>query len=268
MKDKETIKEEKNKGQEMERLDKILVSQNVGSRKEVQKLIKEGLVTVDGKICKKPETKLEPESSEILVNGTPLSFQRHVYIMMNKPAGVLSASNDKRAETVIDLLPEEMKRRGLFPAGRLDKDTTGLIIITDDGDFAHNMLAPKKHVYKLYRAETDGEITESHIESFREGIVFEDGTECLPAELYRTCPLEEPYRDFFGGDENPCAGFVRICEGKFHQVKKMFAAVGLHVVSLKRLSVGGLVLDIDLNCGEARYLSNCEKNLIFNTKKS
>lgn len=252
----------------MERLDKILVSQNVGSRKEVQKLIKAGQVTVDGEVCKRPEAKLEAEASKIAVNGEVLNFQRYVYIMMNKPAGVLSASNDKNAETVIDLLPPEMKRRGLFPAGRLDKDTTGLLIITDDGDFAHNMLAPKKHVYKLYRAETDKEITESHIAEFEKGIVFEDGTQCLPAGLFKDCPLDEADKKFFAGENSGTVGFVRICEGKFHQVKKMFAAVGLKVVSLKRLSVGGLLLDVKLKPGEARYLSNCEKNLIFNTKKS
>lgn len=252
----------------MERLDKILVSQNIGTRKEVQKLIRDGAVTVGGKPCKKPETKADPETTEICVKGEPLLFQRFVYIMMNKPSGVLSASNDKKAKTVIDLLPEDMKRRGLFPAGRLDKDTTGLLIITDDGDFAHNMLSPKKHVYKLYRAETDKEINQSHIESFKSGIVFEDGTQCLPAELFKDCPMEEPYKEFFSGAGKDNVGFVRICEGKFHQVKKMFAAVGLHVISLKRLSVGGLPLDINLKPGEARYLSNCEKILIFNTKKS
>lgn len=252
----------------MERLDKILVSQNIGSRKEVQKLIKSGLVNVDGEVCKKPETKADPENSSISVQGKVLNFQKYVYIMMNKPAGVLSASNDRNAETVIDLLPEEMKRRGLFPAGRLDKDTTGLLIITDDGDFAHNMLSPKKHVFKLYRAETDGEITQEHIDKFQKGIVFSDGTQCLPAELYTLCPLEEPYKSLLGKEVKSNVGFVKICEGKFHQVKKMFSAVGLKVVFLERLSIGGLVLDTKLKAGESRYLYNYEKNMIFNTKKT
>ncbi len=250
----------------MDRLDKILVSQNVGSRKEVQKLIKNGLVAVNGKPEKKPESKFDPEKDEISVQGEILNFQKYVYIMMNKPAGVLSASNDKNAPTVIDLLPENMKRRGLFPAGRLDKDTTGLLIITDDGDFAHNMLSPKKHVYKLYRAETDGIITQEHIEQFKKGIVFEDGTQCLPANLYTECPLDEPYKNYFGGTLKSNVGFVKICEGKFHQVKKMFLAVGLKVIFLERLSIGNLVLDNNLERGESRFLYKHEKNLIFDTK--
>lgn len=252
----------------MDRLDKILASQNVGSRKEVQKLIKSGLVTINGTVCNKPETKFDPEEDEIFVSGKKLDFQKYVYIMMNKPAGVLSASNDKNTVTVIDLLPQEMKRKGLFPAGRLDKDTTGLLIITDDGDFAHNMLSPKKHVYKLYRAETDGTITQSHIEKFKNGIMLEDGTRCLPAELYTQCPLEEPYKNYFGEPLKSNVGFVKICEGKFHQVKKMFAAVGLKVIFLERLSIGGLVLDNKLKQGKSRFLYKYEKNLIFDTKKS
>lgn len=251
----------------MDRLDKILVSQNLGSRKEVQKLIKTGAVEVNGKTVKKPDSKFDPENDEISVQGKRLDFQKYVYIMMNKPAGVLSASNDKNAQTVIDLLPENMKRRGLFPAGRLDKDTTGLLIITDDGDFAHNMLSPKKHVYKLYKAETDGIITQDHIDKFKNGIVFEDGTKCLPAELYTECPLGEPGKSFFGETLKSNVGFVKICEGKFHQVKKMFLAVGLKVIFLERLSIGNLVLDNKLGQGEARFLYNYEKNLIFDTKK-
>lgn len=252
----------------MDRLDKILVSQNVGSRKEVQKLIKGGLVVVNGETIKKPETKFDPEKDEISVSGEPLNFQKNVYIMMNKPAGILSASNDRNTETVIDILPENMKRRGLFPAGRLDKDTTGLLIITDDGDFAHNMLSPKKHVYKLYKAETDGIITQMHIEKFKNGIVFEDGTRCLPAMLYTECPLDEPYKNYFGSSVKSNVGFVKICEGKFHQVKKMFSAVGLKVINLERLSIGELILDINLKKGESRFLYNYEKNLIFDTKKT
>ena len=147
----------------MDRLDKILVSQNVGSRKEVQKLIKDGAVCVNGECIKQPQHKVDAVADDITVGGQPLLYSKYVYIMMNKPAGVLSASNDKRAKTVIDLLPEEFQRPGLFPAGRLDKDTEGLLIITNDGEFAHNMLSPKKHVEKKYIAQLDGEITEEMI---------------------------------------------------------------------------------------------------------
>ncbi|MCD8026799.1 MAG: pseudouridine synthase [Clostridiales bacterium] len=132
----------------MERLDKILVSQNVGSRREVHKIIKSGRVCVNGEVCKASDFKVNPKADKITLDGQALSCSEHLYIMMNKPKGVLSATNDKYAETVIDLLPPELKRRGLFPAGRLDKDTEGLLIITDDGDFAHRMLSPKNHVAK------------------------------------------------------------------------------------------------------------------------
>ena len=208
----------------MERLDKVLASQNIGSRKEVQKLIKSGVVTINGEICKKSEQKVDPEKDIITVSGQPVNYSKYIYIMMNKPQGVLSASNDKRAETVIDLVPEAMQRKGLFPAGRLDKDTEGLLIITDDGDFAHRMLSPKKHVEKKYIAKLDGEITEETIKEFEKGIVFADGTKCMPAKLEIQ-------------DENPRIGIVTICEGKFHQVKKMFICCGLNVVHLKRISI-------------------------------
>ncbi len=236
----------------MERIDKILVSQNFGSRKQVHALIKNSCVKINGEVCRLKDYKINPENDEIVVNGEKLQYNLHVYIMMNKPSGVLSASNDKNEKTVIDLLPDELKRKGLFPAGRLDKDTEGLLIITDDGDFAHKMLSPKKKVYKLYMAVVDGEITEDTICAFEQGIVFADGTKCLPAKL----EAEKI-------DENS-TGFVKICEGKFHQVKKMFLTCGLKVVYLKRLQVGGLKLDVNLHKGEARKMTELEKSLIFN----
>ena len=160
----------------MDRLDKILVSQGVGSRREVQKRIKSGEVTVNGEIIRRPETKADAENDEIAVLGKVLNYSEHIYIMMNKPAGVVSATSDNHDKTVIDILPDEYRRRGLFPAGRLDKDTEGLLIITDDGDFAHKMLSPKNHVDKQYIAQLDGEITEDTIQKFEQGIVFADGT--------------------------------------------------------------------------------------------
>lgn len=237
----------------MDRLDKILVSQGIGSRREVQKLIKSGEVSVNGvKICK-PETKTDAEIDEIAVSGKSLNYSEHIYIMMNKPAGVVSASTDRHDKTVIDILPDEFKRKGLFPAGRLDKDTEGLLIITDDGDFAHKMLSPKKHVDKQYIAKLDGEITEDAIQKFEQGIVFADGTKCLPSRL-----------EIYENDKK--TGLVTICEGKFHQVKKMFISCGLNVVHLERISIGSLYLDGNLPRGSAKLLTKLDKSLIFVSK--
>ena len=167
----------------MERLDKILSSQGVGSRKEAGILIRRGLVHVNGILATRPETKTDPERDQITIEGKPLRFQRHVYLMMNKPAGVVSASRDSREKTVVDLVPPALSRRDLFPAGRLDRDTTGLLILTDDGELAHRMLSPKKHVYKLYEASVDGPVGAEEIEKFAAGVALEDGTVCLPAGL-------------------------------------------------------------------------------------
>ncbi len=234
----------------MERLDKILVSQGIGSRKEVHKLIKNSAVAINGEICRKPEQKVDANNADITVSGQALNYKKHIYIMMNKPPGVVSASSDRRDKTVIDLLPDEFKRKGLFPAGRLDKDTEGLLIITDDGDFAHRMLSPVKHVQKKYIAKLDGEITEEMIRNFEKGIIFADGTKCLPALLEK--------------DENDnYTGIVTICEGKFHQIKKMFISCGVNVVHLKRISIGGLQLDSNLPIGYSKLLTELDKKLIF-----
>lgn len=235
----------------MERLDKILVSQNVGSRKEVQKLIRQKTVLVDGEIITKPEFKVDTESSAISVMGKTLDFKRYIYIMMNKPQGVVSATEDKNDKTVIDLVPDNLYRKGLFPAGRLDKDTEGLLIITDDGDFAHRMLSPKNKIYKRYYVEVDGEIGEDMIQEFEKGVTFADGTKCLPAKL-----------EINGKN----SGFVEICEGKFHQVKKMFQVFHLKVTFLKRISIGLLKLDGNLPIGKCRELEKTEQNAIFVVK--
>lgn len=150
----------------MERLDKIISSQRADGRKEVQKLIKSGAVLVNGKICKKPDAKVDPDKDEIVVDGQALNYSKYIYIMMNKPAGVVSATEDRQFKTVIDIIPEDMKRKGLFPVGRLDRDTEGLLLITDDGDFAHSITSPKKHVDKKYIAKLDGEITEDTVKAF------------------------------------------------------------------------------------------------------
>ena len=180
-----------------------------------------------------------------------MRFQRHVYLMMNKPAGVVSASRDSREKTVVDLVPPALSRRDLFPAGRLDRDTTGLLILTDDGELAHRMLSPKKHVYKLYEASVDGPVGAEEIEKFAAGVALEDGTVCLPAGLTVV------------KQGTAWETLVEIREGKFHQVKKMFLAVGRRVLRLKRVRIGGLELDKTLKEGECRELTKEEMALIF-----
>lgn len=234
----------------LQRVDKLLVSQGLGSRKEVTKLVRDGRVRVNGVPVKDSAQKADPEKDEVTLDGERLLYREHLYIMMNKPAGVLSATEDSRQKTVLDLLPEELTRRGLFPAGRLDKDTTGLLIITDDGDFAHRMLAPKSHVYKRYRAVLARSVTQSDIEAFAAGI--EDGGERFaPARLAADESAPEP------------AAFVEVREGKFHQVKRMFAATDNRVLTLERLRIGGLTLDPALKPGEVRLLDAEEVGRIF-----
>lgn len=231
-----------------ERLDKFLASQGLGTRKEVGKLIRSGAVTVDGLSQRDPGAKVDPGKQQVAVEGRSVSYQEHLYIMMNKPAGVLSATEDRHAETVLDLLPEELRRRGLFPAGRLDKDTTGLMLITDDGDLAHRMLSPKKHVYKLYLATLDAPVTQEDVEAFQAGIHWA-GESYAPGRLWTK--------------EDPFQGYVEIREGRFHQVKHMFEARGKTVQQLKRLKIGGLALDDTLGKGECRLLTPEEVESIF-----
>lgn len=184
------------------------------------------------------------------MDGQALNYSKHIYIMMNKPAGVVSATEDRQFKTVIDIIPEDMKRKGLFPVGRLDRDTEGLLLITDDGDFAHSITSPKKHVDKKYIAQLDGEITEDTVKAFSDGIEFSDGTKCRSAVL--ECDKNDKK-----------TGIVTICEGKYHQVKKMFLCCGLKVVHLQRISIGGLYLDSNLHIGECKLLTDLDKKSVF-----
>lgn len=226
----------------LERIDKILSSQNIGSRSQIKDMIRHGEITLNGVVVKRPEEKADPETAVITVSGMPLKFKRKLYIMMNKPSGVLSATRDNRQETVLDLLPSHFKRRDLFPAGRLDKDTEGLLIITDDGELAHNMLSPNKHVYKLYEAHVDKALTNEDCEAFRNGITCGE-QKFLPAEIRLL---------------SPDTALVQVCEGKFHQIKRMFEAVGASVIYLKRLRIGDVILDNKLKTGECRELTVSE----------
>lgn len=227
----------------MERLDKLLASTGQWSRSQVKELVRQGRVRVDGQTAAKPEQKCGPEQT-VEVDGAPVGLQKFVYIMMNKPAGWLSATEDRRQQTVLDLLDKPLQRRGLFPVGRLDKDTTGLLLLTDDGELAHRLLAPKSHVDKVYLARVDGRVDEEDAAAFRAGMTLDDGLECLPAGLE---PLEDGGR---------C--LVTLREGKFHQVKRMLAFRGKPVVELKRLSMGPLRLDESLPAGGWRQLTREE----------
>ncbi|QEY35384.1 rRNA pseudouridine synthase [Caproiciproducens galactitolivorans] len=233
-----------------ERLDKILALHVTDSRKDAGAMIRRGEIAVNGKVVKKADFKVDTLLDEVTINGEPLSIKEFVYLMMNKPSGVLSAARDARAQTVVDLLPPVLKRRGLFPAGRLDRDTEGLLIITDDGAYAHRMLMPKSNVYKHYEAVLARPVTADDVAAFENGVVLKDRV-CLPAKLE---VLEE--------GEHPLVR-VRIHEGKFHQVKRMFLARNNEVLKLKRVKIGALVLDNTLKPGEAREMSVEEANSVF-----
>ncbi len=230
------------------RLDKILSDMGIASRSELRQIIKSGRVMVDGLAVTAPEKRIDSDSTRISLDGRELKYRKFRYFMMDKPAGVLSATEDSRQETLLDLLPPELKRLGLFPVGRLDKDTSGLIILTNDGDFAHRVISPKSGIWKLYRARVDGQLDVEDVEAFEKGLVLGDGTACLPAKL-ELLP---------GGD---C--LVRVTEGKYHQVKRMLASRGAPVLELRRLAVGGLELDEKLGPGGFRELNEAELDRLF-----
>lgn len=223
----------------MERLDKLLAGTGKWSRREVKALVRQGLVRVDGRLAASAEDKLDPAAAIITVAGETISLRRFTYVMLHKPAGVLTATEDRKQPTVLDLLPPELRRIGLAPVGRLDKDTEGLLLLTNDGELAHRLLSPKYHVEKRYLARVDGELSAADAEAFARGMTLGDGLECLPAGL-EVLP------------DRVC--IVTLREGKFHQVKRMLAARGAPVLYLKRLSMGPLTLDDSLAAGAYRLL--------------
>lgn len=231
----------------MERLDKILANLGFGSRKEVKSLVKNGRVEVDGEIVKDSSISIDPEKSIVKVNGEELLYRKYIYLMMNKPDGVISATFDNRDETVIDLLDIDYQVFKPFPVGRLDKDTVGLLLITNDGELNHKLISPKWHVDKVYYAEIDKEVNEGDIEAFKKGIVLDDEYKCLPAKL-----------EIVEANEDGSKVYITIQEGKFHQVKRMFQARGKEVVYLKRVKFGNLSLDTELMEGEYRELTDEE----------
>ncbi len=231
------------------RLDKYLADMNAGTRSELKKDIRKGMVRVGDSVVKDPGRNVDPKTGEVYYRGRRVRYETYVYYMLHKPAGVVSATEDRRMKTVIDLLPQD-RRRDLFPVGRLDRDTEGLLLITNDGELAHRLLSPKNHVDKKYSARVRGAVTDADIEAFAAGIELSDFT-CMPAELVVT----------HSGDISEV--FVTIREGKFHQIRRMFEAVGKEVVYLKRLSMGSLVLDEELPPGASRRLTEDELCMLF-----
>jgi 16S rRNA pseudouridine516 synthase len=235
----------------MERLDKVLANLGYGSRKEVKAIVKNGEVQIDGVIAKDSSMQLDPEKSEIVVSGEKVKYRKYIYLIMNKPAGVVSATYDKFDETVIDLIDDEYKTFNPFPVGRLDKDTVGLLLLTNDGEMNHRLIAPKWHVDKVYYADIDKKVDEKDVAAFEKGVILDDGYECLPAKL-----------QILKADEDGSEVLVTIQEGKFHQVKRMFNSVEKNVVFLKRISFGPMSLPEDLLEGECRELTQEEIDVL------
>nr|WP_300003169.1 pseudouridine synthase [Tissierella sp.] len=235
-----------------ERLDKVLSNMGYGSRKEVKKIIKDGAIKVNNTIVLKNDIKVYPYEDVICFNDERVLYREYVYIMMNKPQGLVSSTEDPLTETVLSLLSDEYLIYNPFPAGRLDKDTEGLMFITNDGKLSHELLSPKRGVEKTYYVEVDGIVEEKHKEEFESGVILEDGYETLPSklEIVKSDVISKVY--------------LTIKEGKYHQVKRMFEALSMKVLYLKRISMGTLVLDDSLNLGEYRELTDEEVFLLKN----
>ncbi|MDQ0208180.1 pseudouridine synthase [Alkalicoccobacillus murimartini] len=231
------------------RLDKFLADSGYGSRKEVKKLLKSGLVSVDDGVVKEAKSQIDVEKQKVTVSGDVIEYQAEVYLMLNKPQGVISATEDTMHKTVIDLLHSDWERFKLFPVGRLDKDTEGLLLLTTDGAFSHQLMSPRRHVSKVYEADVDGEVTKEDVDAFSVGVRLDDGYMTKPAELV----IKE------AGTTSKIE--LTITEGKFHQVKRMFKARGKTVLTLKRRAIGKLELDPSLAPGSYRQLTEEEYKL-------
>lgn len=235
----------------MERLDKIISNLGYGSRKEIKIIARKGLIEVDGVVCKDSGMNVDPEKSVIKINGEEIVYRKYIYLLMNKPGGVVSATTDSKDDTVIDLLEVEHQVFEPFPVGRLDKDTVGLLLLTNDGELNHRLIAPKWHVDKVYFAKIDKKVTEKDQKAFKSGITLDDGYKCKEGNLEIISSTDE-------GSEVK----VTIQEGKFHQVKRMFEALDKNVTYLQRIEFGGLKLDETLEEGEYRELTEEELALL------
>ena len=227
------------------RLDKYLADMGIGTRSELKLWIRKGRVMVNGEVCKKPEAKVFIDKDEIMFDDSKVGYAKYIYFMLNKPAGVVSATKDNVSKTVLELITDK-QGKDLFPVGRLDKDTEGLLLLTNDGDLAHQLLAPKKHVDKVYYAKVQGKVTKEDKDAFLSGVLIDEDYVTLPAQL-----------NIIKSDEISEIELT-IQEGKFHQVKRMFDAVDKEVIFLKRISMGGLSLDPELQPGEFRRLTDAE----------
>ena len=237
------------------RIDKCLADCGLGTRSEVKSLLKAKRITVNGKVVTNGKVQVNPETDEILFDGEKIQYEEFVYIMMNKPKGVVSATEDNLHKTVIDLIDPLYFKKGVFPVGRLDIDTHGLLLLTNDGELAHRLLSPKKHVTKIYQARVDGVMTEEDAATFERGIVLSDGTECMPARL-----------DILSTTQDESVVQIHLKEGKFHQVKRMVKACGKTIVDLQRLTMGTLKLDDRLALGESRPLTEEELQSLMNNE--
>ena len=230
------------------RLDKCLADCGLGTRSEVKSLLKAKRITINGKVVTNGKVQVNPETDEILFDGEKIQYEEFVYIMMNKPKGVVSATEDNLHKTVLDLIDPVYFKKGVFPVGRLDIDTHGLLLLTNDGELAHRLLSPKKHVTKIYQARVEGVMTAEDVTAFEKGIVLSDGTECMPASL-----------DILSTTQDESIVQIHLKEGKFHQVKRMVKACGKTVVDLERLTMGPLRLDKEVALGESRPLTEEER---------
>ncbi len=231
------------------RLDKYIADCGVASRREAAAAIRRKGVTVNGVLAYSADMKVNEETDTVVYCGEPLVYMKYVWIMMNKPQGVISATEDAKGQkTVIDLLPERLQKQGLFPCGRLDGDTTGLILLTNEGELAHRLLSPKRHVDKVYRYSSARRITEEEINRAKEGLILGDGYECLPAEIV--------------ADPEGCGGIITLREGKYHQIKRMFGAMDNRITSLCRVRFAEVELSPELGAGEWRYLTEEELNVL------
>ena len=230
------------------RLDKFISTTTTLSRAEAKKIIKKGIL-INDILIKSPDYKVDEINDQVIVNGNRLVYQKYVYIMMNKPKDTVSATEDAIEKTVVDILRDEDRIHKVFPVGRLDKDTEGLMLLTNDGELAHKLISPKKDVEKKYYVEVSGELKNEHLEIVKEGVTLEDGYRCKPARL-----------EILDTSEGNSKANIFITEGKFHQVKRMMKSLGATVTYLKRLSIGSLKLDENLKLGEYRYLTDDELN--------
>ena len=230
----------------MERIDKVIGNQMGYSRREIKELIRRGRVIVNSTVITKSDSKIDSNIDVIEIDGKIINIKKYIYLILNKPKGYVSATSDKRIPTVLDLVPSEYLHRNLFPVGRLDKDTTGLMIITDDGTFAHNILSPKKHVKKTYNVTIDIPVTDEMIIEFKNGVMLNDGM-CKSALLEKT---------------GKYSSLVTLTEGRYHQIKRMFGCFGAKVILLERIKIGNLSLPDNLEIGSCRELSTEELNRI------